>query len=137
MINLYNDFIEDMAYYDDRIYFMDEFDYLFDGMTPTEIIRSVDGDFNVHGEYFTHDGYRWISLFSDADLVDYIMADEFIEWLLDEEFITIFIDESGTKLNLEGSPIFGGYISEESLTRDEVIDFLVDNLDRLAQVLRY
>lgn len=136
MINFYNEFIEAMGYYDDMVYCMDELDDLFHGMTPTEIIKSVDADFNVYAEYFTHDGMHFISLYSDWDLVEHIkdngFADEFVMWLLDEEYIKIDVNDYGTWLEVDDFPIRDEFITEESLTRDEVVDFLVDNLYKLV-----
>lgn len=55
---LHNEYCYETNNYDDEIIEMERFDEICEGMTPSDIARSiVYGDFNPNHEYFHYDGY--------------------------------------------------------------------------------
>ena len=57
-VALHNEYCYETNDYDDEIIEMERFDEICEGMTPSEIARSIFyGDFNPNHEYFHYDGY--------------------------------------------------------------------------------
>ena len=57
-VALHNEYCYETNNYDDEIIEMERFDEICEGMTPSEIARSIFyGDFNPNHEYFHYDGY--------------------------------------------------------------------------------
>lgn len=55
---LHNEYCYETNNYDDEIIEMERFDEICEGMTPSDIARSIFyGDFNPNHEYFHYDGY--------------------------------------------------------------------------------
>lgn len=56
-VALHNEYCYETNDYDDEIFEMEEFDEICEGMTPSDIARSiVYGDFNPNHSYFRYDG---------------------------------------------------------------------------------
>ena len=57
-VALHNEYCYETNDYDDEIIEMERFDEICEGMTPSDIARSIFyGDFNPNHEYFHYDGY--------------------------------------------------------------------------------
>ena len=57
-VALHNEYCYETNDYDDEIIEMERFDEICEGMTPSDIARSIFyGDFNPNDEYFHYDGY--------------------------------------------------------------------------------
>ena len=57
-VALHNEWCYETDNYDDEIFEMERFDEICDGMTPSDIARSiVYGDFNPNHDYFRYNGY--------------------------------------------------------------------------------
>ena len=57
-VALHNEYCYETNNYDDEIIEMERFDEICEGMTPSDIARSIFyGDFNPNHEYFHYDGY--------------------------------------------------------------------------------
>lgn len=85
-VNLWNDYCEAQNY-DDRIWYMDEFDDWFYGRSPLEIVRSLDSSFNPNHAWFYFDGY------GDVCSTNYPETD-----VIQQDDIAEYIDESGDNL---------------------------------------
>ncbi|RPF54747.1 hypothetical protein [Abyssicoccus albus] len=55
-------------------YYMDSFDEIMDGLTPTEIARRMTSEFNIYDDYFIFNGYGNLESLSDYE-VDKLMFD--------------------------------------------------------------
>ena len=94
-----NEYFDKTDYYDDRIYDMEEFDEIMDGMSPWNIATKIFyGDFRPNDNYFRFDGCANLESFdyiSDEvdleEIADYIVDndedfdDSDIREILDEE----------------------------------------------------
>ena len=81
LLALFNEMAGDYNRHDDRVYYMDEFDDLMDGITPLEVVGEVATDFNIHHDYFTFNGRHYESM-DDADVknrVHWLMGDYLLE----------------------------------------------------------
>ena len=56
---LHNDYCDAVNYVDDRYYSMYEFDDLFCGCSPLDIVDKIGNDFNSCDDYFYFDGYGY------------------------------------------------------------------------------
>ena len=82
LVDLHNSIADDMRDYDARIFYMDSFDDMMSGCTPTEIIDAIDdSDFSTSDDYFKDDCYYGLISFSDA--LDYIDVDEIAQTIID------------------------------------------------------
>ena len=86
-VNLWNEYCEAQNCEDDRIGGMDEFDDLFYGLSPLEIVRRLDSSFNPNLAWFYFDGWGDICSTNYPE-VDVIQQDDIAE----------YIDESGDSL---------------------------------------
>lgn len=68
LVSVHNEYCDAVNYYDDRYYFMDEFDELFYGKSPLEILDAVENDFSTNDEYFTFNGYGYATSTSYPDI---------------------------------------------------------------------
>lgn len=83
LVAVHNEYCEGANYMDDWCYNMCELDEILSGATPTEIINSLNSDFNTNDGYFYYDGYANLSSFSwygDSPIdvtaiADYILDD--------------------------------------------------------------
>lgn len=100
IVNIWNEYCESNYYYDDRIEFMDDFDCLFEGKTPTEILEQVDSSFCICDNYFKFGIYGAESFDNPDDYIDY---DDLANYILnnDEDFdndeIQEFLDENNNE----------------------------------------
>ena len=77
---LWNEFCEDEKYYDDRIYDMDELDYIYSDSTPSEILELARGnDFNPNDSYFRETVFGIESTDRPDDWIEY---SDMEDWLL-------------------------------------------------------
>lgn len=86
-VNLWNDYCEAQNYSNNRIGGMDEFDDLFYGLSPLEIVRRLDSSFNPSHAWFYFDGW------GDVCSTNYPEAD-----VIQQDDIAEYIDESGDSL---------------------------------------
>lgn len=86
-VNLWNDYCEAQNYSDDRIGGMDEFDDLFYGLSPLEIVRRLDSSFNPNHSWLYFDGWGNVCSTNYPE-------DEVIQ----QDDIAEYIDESGNSL---------------------------------------
>lgn len=109
IIEIYNEYVAEVNYYDDMVYRMEEFDDLFHGVSPSDIIRDVDRDFNLMADYFMFDGNRYISLFDAIDVVNeldnHYIDDLYHEYVLDNYVDEVELDEIGPNCLVENSPL--------------------------------
>lgn len=83
-IEVNNQFCEANRYYDDIIYPMSEFDMMECNSTPTEVLNSVDADFNINDDYFKSTVFGWSSAdypydegwFDENAIVNWLMGSE-------------------------------------------------------------
>lgn len=85
-VNLWNEYCDAQNYDDNRIGGMDEFDDLFYGLSPLEIVRRLDSSFNPNHAWFYFDGW--------GDVCSTNYPDEIIQ----QDDIAEYIDESGDSL---------------------------------------
>lgn len=87
LITLNNAYCEQNKYYDDRIYYMEEFDELMCGCSPLDILHSVEVGFREDYNYFKMNnstGY-WKSIDYMCGTDDLVTDEEgFAEWILDD-----------------------------------------------------
>ena len=86
-VNLWNDYCEAQDCCDSQIWCMEEFDDLFYGRSPLEIVRSLDGSFNPNHAWFYFDGW------GDACSTDHPENE-----IIQQDDIAEYIDESGDNL---------------------------------------
>lgn len=83
-ISLHNEYCYETNDYDDEIIEMERFDEICDGMTPSEIARSiVYGDFNPNHDYFHFNGYG--NFESTNDPTDWIYPGDIAREVVDRE----------------------------------------------------
>lgn len=72
VVALHNAYCDDRGYGDDFILSTDDFDYYYDGSTPTEIALAVRcGDYNPNHDWFQFNGYaNPVSTDFPSDFVD-------------------------------------------------------------------
>lgn len=84
LVSVHNEYCDNANYYDDHIYFMEEFDEIMDGKTPWEIVRSAYyGDFCPAQDYFWFNGYG--NLESSDFPTGQIDVDTMAEWIDENE----------------------------------------------------
>lgn len=84
-IALHNEWCYETNDYDDEIIEMERFDEICDGMTPSEIARSiVYGDFNPNHNYFHFNGYG--NFESTNDPTDWIYPGDIAREVVDREY---------------------------------------------------
>lgn len=86
-VNLWNDYCEAQDYSDDRIGGMDEFDDLFYGLSPLEIVRRLDSSFNPNHAWFYFDGWGNVCSTNYPE-----------NEVIQQDDIAEYIDESGDSL---------------------------------------
>lgn len=86
-VHLWNEYCNAQNYSDDLIGGMDEFDDLFYGRSPLEIVRSLDSYFNPNHGWFYFDG--WGNVCSTNHPEDDVIQ---------QDYIAEYIDESGDSL---------------------------------------
>lgn len=95
LLMIYNEYLNKVEYYDDRIYNMDdEFDEMMNGMKPLDIaLKIFYGDFRPNDHYFKFDGCA--NLYSFDYLSDEIDFEEIADYIVDnnEDFDDIDIRE--------------------------------------------
>lgn len=90
-LGYYVEFLEEMGYYDDIPYLMDDFNELHNGVEPWEVARRIHfGEFNPTDEYWKYNGYGNLESMSEYELVAEMNDNmEFFEWynekLVEEE----------------------------------------------------
>lgn len=83
-IALHNEYCYETNDYDDEIIEMERFDEICEGMTPSEIARSiVYGDFNPNHDYFHFNGYG--NFESTNDPTDWIYSGDIAREVVDRE----------------------------------------------------
>lgn len=83
-VGLWNDYCEAQSYYDDRIESMVDFNDLFYGMSPLDLIRRLDGDFDPNDDWFYFDG-RGNCCSTDHPEYDVIQQDDIAEYVDEHE----------------------------------------------------
>lgn len=83
IVYLWNEYCDKVNYYDDRIYYMYEFDDLFYGKTPLDILDSVSSDFSSNDDYFQFNGYGYAKSFDYPE--DRIEVDEVVDFIIEND----------------------------------------------------
>ena len=79
-----NEYSDKTNYYDDRIYDMDEFDEIMDGMSPWNIATKIFyGDFRPNDNYFRFDGCANLESFDYIS--DEIDLEEIADYIIDND----------------------------------------------------
>lgn len=86
-VDLWNEYCDAQDCGDDRIGYMEDFDGLFYGLSPLEIVRRLDSSFNPNHAWLYFDGY------GDVCSTNYPEAD-----VIQQDDIAEYIDESGDSL---------------------------------------
>ena len=86
-VNLWNDYCEAQDCSDNRIGYMEEFNDLFYGRSPLEIVRSLDSSFNPNHAWFYFD-----------DWGDVCSTNHPENEIIQQDDIAEYIDESGDNL---------------------------------------
>lgn len=100
LVEVWNEYCDNNRCYDDKIEYMDDFDCLMEGNSPTKILESVAKDFSTYDDYFKFGIYGCKSF---GDPSDYIYFDDLANYILDndEDFdnngIREFLDEQEDK----------------------------------------
>jgi hypothetical protein len=85
LLTLWNDYCDDVHYWDDQIYYNDE-DFL-SGFTPLDIAQKVSyGSYDYTDEFITFDGmgnFHTLNYFEE--IVNHIDIDALIDWLNEKE----------------------------------------------------
>ena len=83
-VALHNEYCYEINDYDDEIIEMERFDEICEGMTPSDIARSiVYGDFNPNHDYFHYNGYG--NFESTGSPTDWIYPDDIARKVVDRE----------------------------------------------------
>jgi hypothetical protein len=83
LLQIYREYNNENDYCDDNIYYMDEFDEIFNGCTPWEIARTC----FYSGKFCPANNYFWFNGYGNAESSDYITdkidIDEIAEYIID------------------------------------------------------
>lgn len=90
-VDLWNNYCDAQNYDDGRIEYMEDFDDMFYGLSPLEIVRRLDSSFNSWHEWFYFDGTGNVCSTNYPE-------DEVIQ----QDDIAEYIDESGDDLYCSG-----------------------------------
>ena len=79
-----NEYFDKTEYYDDRIYDMEEFDEIMNGMSPSDIaLKIFYGDFRPNDHYFKFDG---CANFQSFDYIsDEVDLEEIADYIVDND----------------------------------------------------
>ena len=80
LVYMWNDYCDDVRYYDDRIYMMDELDDLFCGCSPTEILDKC-SDIDTCDDFWKDTIYGAKSISNVEDEID---IDDLIDWIIEK-----------------------------------------------------
>lgn len=84
LFTIYNEYLDKTEYYDDRIYDMEEFDEMMDGMSPSDIaLKIFYGDFRPNDHYFKFDGYDNLQSFDYIS--DEVDLEEIADYIVDND----------------------------------------------------
>lgn len=84
LFTIYNEYLDKTEYYDDRIYDMEEFDEMMDGMSPSDIaLKIFYGDFRPNDHYFKFDGYDNLQSFDYIS--DEVDLEEIADYIIDND----------------------------------------------------
>ena len=79
-----NEYFDKTEYFDDRIYDMDEFDEMMDGISPSDIATKIFyGDFRPNDNYFKFDGYDNLKSFDYIS--DEVDLEEVADYIVDND----------------------------------------------------
>ena len=107
LVSLHNEYCDKCNYTDDRIYSMYEFDELFTGCSPLEIVDKIESNFNSNHNYFKFNGYGY------AESIDYP------DYHIEKEDIATYIDDNDDSLyNNELQDILDEYEEEDEDDED-------------------
>lgn len=84
LLYLYNEYCDYTNCYEDRLYFMEDFNEVCEGMTPYDVVLSVQlGDFRTNDRYFLINGYGNFKSFDNV--AEVIVTDDIIDYIIDNE----------------------------------------------------
>lgn len=131
IIEIHNQYCNNIEDYDSKIYEMSEFDDLFSSCTPTEVLDSVDSNFNSNDKYFQYNETLYTS-FNYPENNEHIFLDDIVDNIEDipEDYD---LEEYDIELpNCERIielPLFGGfYNSIEEAVMDNAVEMNNDYL---------
>lgn len=90
IVSLYNEYAEANGY--EMVYSTDEFDEIFSGATPSEVVNSIATDFNLCDNYMYFDGYGHVKSFDDIYDDNPIYFGDLADWIIDEDRAGEFIE---------------------------------------------
>lgn len=96
-VSVWNNYTEEMRYYDDRIFYMSELDELYSSFKPSELLDMVGHNFNVSHNYFVESIYGLES------------SDDPAEIGLDFDDVARYVEENGEDL---GEPDISDVLEE-------------------------
>lgn len=111
-VDLWDDYCEAQNYYDDQIERMEDFNDLFYGMSPLDIIRRLDGDFDPNDDWFYFD-CRGNCCSTDHPEYDVIQQDDIAE----------YVDEHEDDLNNSGLTELLESWNEDADDDDDMTDY--------------
>lgn len=85
IVNMWNQYCEQVNYDDDMIYSLDEWTIndIFYMRKPWDILRYLDGGFNVNDNWFHWDGYG--NIVSTDNIFDMVELGDLADYIIDEE----------------------------------------------------
>jgi hypothetical protein len=84
LLYLYNEYCDYTNCYEDRLYFMEDFNEVCAGMNPYDIVLSVQlGDFRTNDRYFLMNGYGNFKSFDDV--AEVIVTDDIVDYIVDND----------------------------------------------------
>jgi len=81
IIEMWNEYCDDIKYYDDHIFYMSELDELYGDMQLSEFLGKLD-DFNIQHDYFK-EGIYGLKSIACHELADHVDYRDLAEWLLE------------------------------------------------------
>ena len=80
IVGIWNDYCDDVKYFDDKIYSMDLFDELCEGLTPSQIVGGLAADFRSYDSWFKDGIYGYDSV---DDVWIHIDIEDLVDWIID------------------------------------------------------
>lgn len=84
-VDMWNRYCSEVNYDDEVIYSLDEWTIndIFYMQKPWDILRCLDGTFNVNDDWFYYNGYG--NIVSTYDIFDQVDLDDLADYIIDEE----------------------------------------------------
>lgn len=145
IVDAWNQRCESHNDYDAQIEYMDSFDDLFSGKTPSEIAEMVwNRDFRTDDDFFAFTAYGNIVSFNDPSDYGYFSFEELAEWIISngdsttadidtDALIDDFINEYEYELDMDYDE---AKKMIDRLSETEPLDFLMDDWDDIFTTIK-